>query len=198
MKRNEVDKRIVRTKAAIRSAFLELVQQQDMSLISISSLVDRAGITRSTFYMYYDSVAAVRDDIEDEIIGHIEKIMDESAWINCMVDPFLMLDAIAKEIARYDEYNRYLLSGTQSGRLLDKLNQRVVEAFVKFVKDKGLDVDVARAKYIAAFVTAGIGECFKLWYNHRSSLTLEELCKRISEMIKCGLSAVGDLYVEKK
>ena len=197
MKRNEVDKRIVRTKAAIRSAFLELVQQQDMSLISISSLVDRAGITRSTFYMYYDSVTAVRDDIEDEIIRHIEKIMDESDWLNCMVNPYVMLDAIAKEIARYDEYNRYLLSGTQSGRLLDKLNQRVVEAFVRFVKDKQLDIDVARAKYIAAFVTAGIGACFKLWYNHRSSLTLEELCKRISEMITCGLSAVGNLYVEK-
>ena len=74
-----------------------------------------------------------------------------------------------------------------SGRLLDKLNGRVVVAFIEYVKEKKPDIDAARAKYVAAFVSAGIGECFKIWYNHKSSLTLEELCRRISEIVTKGL-----------
>lgn len=194
MKQNMVDKRVIRTKAAIRSAFLELVQQQDIAMISISNLVEKAEITRSTFYMYYSSVSAVRDDIENEIIDHVERVMGEGDWLKSMVDPYPMLSAITSEISRYDEYNRYLLSGTQSGRLLEKLNQKIVAAFVDFVSSNNVDIDIARAKYIAAFISAGTCECFRLWYNHQSTLTLQELCKRISEMITRGLSVVKDLY----
>ncbi len=57
------DKRVLRTKSAIRKAFNQLVQTKEMSDISVSELTQAANITRSTFYMYYDSVAAVRDQI---------------------------------------------------------------------------------------------------------------------------------------
>ncbi len=192
MARTGMDKRVIRTKAAIRNAFNELVQKKDISEITISELVEAAGITRSTFYMYFSSVADVRDDIEDEIIRHIDKIMDENDWLKCMVNPYPLLDAISKEIIRYDEYNRYILSESGSGRLFEKLNKRFVSAFLQFVKDNNVDIDAARAKYIVAFVTAGISECFKLWFNHRSSLTLEELCRRISEMVTRGLRILKD------
>ena len=103
--RTGLDKRVIRTKAAIRGAFNELVLQKDISAITISELVQEAGITRSTFYMYFNTVADVRDDIENEIISHIEKIMDENDWPRCMVDPYPLLSAITKEITQYDEYN---------------------------------------------------------------------------------------------
>ena len=193
MKRTEIDKRVLRTKAAIRNAFYELVQDKDMSAISISELVSRAGITRSTFYMYYDSVAAVRDDIEDEIMSHIDKVMSDNDWLKCMVNPYPFLDAIKKEITRYEEFNRYLLSSSNSGRLLEKLNLRVVDAFMQFVSTNQVDIDAARAKYIAAFIAAGIGECFKLWYNHQSTLSLEELCIRMADMVTKGLLILKDI-----
>lgn len=187
-----IDKRVVRTKGAIRSAFNELIHDKDISAITISELVERAGITRSTFYMYYSTVADVRDEIEDEIIAHIDKIMGESDWLKCMVNPYPLLDAITKEITTYDEFNRYILAESSAGTLFDKLNKRVVAAFMQFVADNKVDIDAARAKYIAAFVTAGITECFKLWFNHRSTLTLEELCCRISEMVTKGLLLLKD------
>ncbi len=181
------DKRVLRTKSAIRKAFNQLVQTKEMSDISVSELTQAANITRSTFYMYYDSVAAVRDQIENEIIACIDKVMSEQDWVQCMINPYPLLNAIGMEITKYDEYNRYILCSNNSGRLLDKLNGRVVVAFIEYVKEKKLDIDAARAKYVAAFVSAGIGECFKIWYNHKSSLTLEELCRRISEIVTKGL-----------
>ena len=191
--RTGLDKRVIKTKAAIRGAFNKLVLQKDISEITISELVKEAGITRSTFYMYYNTVADVRNDIEDEIISHIDKIMGEYDWVKSMVDPYPLLDAITKEITQYDEYNRYIMSPSGSGTFFEKINRRVVSAFMQFVSDSKIEIDAARAKYIVAFATAGISECFKLWFNHRSSLTLEELCKRISEMVTMGLAVVKDI-----
>ena len=186
------DKRVVRTKNSIRKAFNELVQNKEMSEISVSELTSAAKITRSTFYMYYDSVAAVRDQIENEIMAHIDRIMNEQDWLSCMVNPYPLLDAICREITKYDEYNRYILCSNNTGRLLDKVNARVVAAFIEYVKANDIEIDVARSKYVAAFVTAGISECFRIWYNHKSSLTLEELCRRISEAVTKGLEILKD------
>jgi len=196
MAQKTVDIRIVKTKTAVRKAFNEFVQVKDMSNISVSELARRAHITRSTFYMYYESVEAVRDEIENEIFEHVEKVMDEQDWLNCMVNPYPLLEALCKEIGKYDEYNRYILCSRNTGRLLDKMTDKVVQTFLKHVESQKIDIDASRAKYIAAFISAGTAECFKLWFNHKSSLTLEELCKRISEMISAGLASVKDFKFE--
>lgn len=180
------DRRVLKTKNAIRKAFNELVQTKDMTEISVSELTQAAHITRSTFYMYYDSVAAVRDQIENDIISHLDDIMNRQDWLACMVNPYPLLDSIGKEITKYDEFNRYILCSSNSGGLLEKVSQRVVDAFMKYVVENSISIDASRAKYIAAFVAAGIGECFKIWFNHKSSLSLEELCRRISEMVTKG------------
>lgn len=193
MENQTTDKRVLRTKNAIRKAFNQLVQTKEMSEISVSELTKAANITRSTFYMYYDSVAAVRDQIENEIFAYVDKVMSEQDWVQCMINPYPLLSTIGMEITKYDEYNRYILCSNNSGRLLDKVNGRVVVAFISYVKEKGIDIDAARAKYVAAFVSAGIGECFRIWYNHKSSLTLEELSRRISEIVTKGLEVLKEI-----
>ena len=197
MDNQTTDKRVVRTKNAIRIAFDELVQKKEMSEISVSELTKAAHITRSTFYMYYDSVAAVRDQIENEIMAHIDRIMQEQDWVSCMVNPYPLLNAICTEITKYDEYNKYILCSNNPGRLLDKVSTRVVRAFTEYMLKHNVDIDVARAKYIAAFVSAGICECFRIWYNHQSTLTLEELCKRISELVTKGLELIKDIQFDE-
>ena len=187
------DKRVIRTKNAIRKAFNELVIEKEMSEISVSELTEKAGITRSTFYMYYDSVEAVRDQIENEIFAYIDKVMSEQDWVQCMINPYPLLSTIGKEITKYDEYNRYILCSHNSGSLLDKVNGRVVHAFINYTSNTNLNIDAARAKYVAAFVSAGILECFRIWYNHKSTLTLEELCRRISEIVTKGLQILKDI-----
>ena len=187
------DKRVLRTKNTIRKAFNELVQTKEMSEISVSELAQAANITRSTFYMYYDSVSAVRDQIENEIFAYIDKIMSEQDWVQCMVNPYPLLNTIGREITKYDEYNRYILCSSNSGRLLDKVNGRVVTSFIKYAEENKLNIDASRAKYVAAFVSAGIGECFKIWFNHKSSLSLEEMCRRISEIVTKGLEILKNI-----
>ena len=197
MKNGGVDKRIFKTKNAIRTAFKELVQVKDMSDITISELTEKAGVTRSTFYMYYDSIGAVRNDIEDVILAHIEKIMSEANLVQSMLNPYPLLFAITNEINKYDEYNRYILSSNNSGELLDKLKKLVIDAFVSTMqKNTQIKVNVAKAKYIAAFCTAGICETFKMWFNHQSSLTLEELCSHISQMVTKALALANEMIRE--
>lgn len=192
MKNGGIDKRVIKTKNAIFEAFKKLVQEKDMSDITISELTQKANITRSTFYMYYDTVADVRNDIENEIIARIDKIMSEADMAEAMSSPYVLLSTLADEIARQDQNNRYILSSSTSGQLLDKINERIVAAYMHCIgetSDKNLDL--GKVRYFIAFAAAGITECFKIWFNHKSSITLEELCKNISDAVQKGVGLVS-------
>lgn len=194
MKEGKVDKRILKTKNAIFTSFKELVEQKDMADISISELTMKAGITRSTFYMYYNSVSDVRDDIENEIIARIDKIMTEDEIGHSLTNPYQLLSTVAEEITKQDQNNKYILSSSSSGRLIDKINDIIVDAYMKSLSANpaSAGIDIKKAKYVVAFAVAGMTECFKIWFNHKSSLTLEELCMHISDTVSKGISFLFD------
>lgn len=193
MKNGGIDKRVIKTKNAIFEAFKQLVQEKDMSDITISELTQKANITRSTFYMYYNTVGDVRTDIENTIMARIDRIMSETAIRNSIRNPYPLLSMLADEILKQDQNNRYILSSSTSGQLMDKINDRIVEAYMHWFKEnEGSTNDIGKVKYIVAFAAAGMTECFKIWFNHKSSLTLEELCKNISDAMSKGISLMTD------
>lgn len=192
MKNGGIDKRVIKTKNAIFEAFKQLVQEKDMSDITISELTQKANITRSTFYMYYDTVGDVRTDIENEIIARIDKIMSEADMVEVMKSPYTLLSTLADEIAKQDQNNRYILSSSTSGQLLDKINERIVAAYMhRLAETTDKNLDMGKVRYVIAFAAAGITECFKIWFNHKSTITLEELCKHISDAVSKGVDWVS-------
>lgn len=192
MKNGGIDKRVIKTKNAIFEAFKQLVQEKDMADITISELTQKANITRSTFYMYYDTVGDVRSDIENGIIAGIDKIMSETDILNSIKNPYPLLSMLADEILKQDANNRYILSSSTSGQLLDKINDRIISAYMHwFSSHEGSTSDLGKTKYIVAFAAAGMTECFKIWFNHKSSLTLEELCKNISDAMSKSISSLS-------
>lgn len=136
MKNGGIDKRVIKTKNAIFEAFKQLVQEKDMSDITISELTQKANITRSTFYMYYNTVGDVRTDIENTIMARIDRIMSETDIRNSIRNPYPLLSMLADEILKQDQNNRYILSSSTSGQLMDKINDRIVEAYMPLVQRK--------------------------------------------------------------
>ncbi|MEG2688758.1 MAG: hypothetical protein RSA24_06280, partial [Clostridia bacterium] len=182
MKSGTIDKRIIKTKQAMRSAFIELVQEKNMSELSISGLTKVANITRSTFYMYYQSIGDVRDEIENEMIKSLEKFLLNNNIRQVLENPYPFLRALSDKIMSYDEMNHYLVCGKDSGGLLDKIKSIAVDAFMDSVPEQEQDLRTT-VRYIATFLTAGILDSYKEWFHHQDSISLEDLCKNFSEII---------------
>ena len=48
------DRRFVRTEQSIREAFIILMNEKGFTQISVKQIVERSGINRGTFYIYYE------------------------------------------------------------------------------------------------------------------------------------------------
>lgn len=181
---NGVDKRILKTRHAVRSAFRQLIQQKEMSEITISELTKAANITRSTFYMYYSDVSDVCDEMENEVLRRMEVIIKDMGINNCIKNPYPVLSVLTQEIMRVDEYNKYMVNGKNSSQLIGKIKTRIVDLLTDYIAAKGT-ADIMVIRYVATFITAGILDTYKEWYNN-NGISLEEMCRYCSNIILNG------------
>ena len=75
MVEKKTDRRILKTKRALRESLLYLLKEQPIQKISVSRLCEKSDINRSTFYTYYSSPMNLLESIEDEILNTLEEDM---------------------------------------------------------------------------------------------------------------------------
>lgn len=68
-----MDRRILKTKKAVRAAFSALLKEKNISQITVSELAEKADIDRRTFYLHYSAVSDIVREIESEAIEELEK-----------------------------------------------------------------------------------------------------------------------------
>ncbi len=73
---NELDERYSTVENAIFDAFFLLINEKDMSKITVSDLVKKTGIVRSTFYNHYENIPALIEAAEDKTINDIFTLME--------------------------------------------------------------------------------------------------------------------------
>ncbi len=66
-----MDLRIQKTKASIKSAFLELRKKKPVEKITVTELSRLAEINKATFYLHYSDIYSLTDEMEDEAIDDI-------------------------------------------------------------------------------------------------------------------------------
>lgn len=74
---NEIqDERYHVADEAIYDAFFLLLKEKELDKITVSDVIKRAGIVRSTFYKHYENIPALVTAIEDKTIQDIFSIME--------------------------------------------------------------------------------------------------------------------------
>lgn len=103
--RRETDRRVVRTKNAIKTALLSLMEENEICEITISELTRKAGINRRTFYTHYRSISEISEEIESEMVALLSEIVlkiDLNNICQSVYNVFVELDEIVS--AEFDYY----------------------------------------------------------------------------------------------
>ncbi|WP_347287899.1 TetR/AcrR family transcriptional regulator [Staphylococcus xylosus] len=63
------DRRVRKTKNAIKQAFIKLLAEKELERITIQDITTLADINRGTFYLHYEDKYLLLSDLEDEILA---------------------------------------------------------------------------------------------------------------------------------
>jgi AcrR family transcriptional regulator len=127
------DRRVRRTRANLQRALMELVAEEDLSQISVADVVDRADVSRSTFYDHYRDVhelaeAASTSMVEDLIASLTAIDRAPADPSDAGEDPNPAVTAFFTHFAEHAGLYRSLLGPTGSARVIEHVRLRTTAA----------------------------------------------------------------------
>lgn len=180
-----VDKRVLKTKRAIFTAFAELLSEKDLSHITITDIANKADINRKTFYNYYTNIYEVMEEIENLTVSTFEKRLDEiefedmSSFINQLFIQFT--ETINSDL----EFFSHLFKTNNRSILIVKIVDALKEYIMKRIEEKQ-EIDVDTFNMIADFCVPGIISVYMSWFVSNQSISIETLSSRLTKLILNG------------
>ena len=182
------DLRVQKTHAAIRNAFTSMICEMDANKITVQALTERARIHRQTFYLHYNSL----EDLYDEIIG--ETLAKFAAVGASMDPPFDMREfhrRFFQQCARLEKHEERLLCSPSYyfyGRKL--LLAGLTQSQTRYNAYEQWPPEVQ--EMIRRFLYVNLLDFYRQWVLNGKKMTLEELTVFTSKLMFSGLSEFID------
>lgn len=176
-----MDKRMLRTREAIRCALLSLLNQKDVSQIRVSELTEKAAISRKTFYLHYSSVDEALQELENEIEQWLlAQLAQSDVWDN-RHDLYSILSRMDRALQEHETYSCYL----ENRRSRYFLMYRLKNSIVRMVKEQlqqnipGAEEDMEAA---ADFAVSGVLSMYYEWLTAQQ-VTLRQLADKAQKLL---------------
>ena len=183
--RRSTDRRVVRTRKAIREAFFKLMENQDYHKITIASVAREADIDRKTFYLHYRSVS----DLVDEVIRDEAQKIVASSDGDKGLDVSKLFQSISLALAPDMTRSKRVLQHVSLQDVLDRLEASLVDVLMED-NVLGLRRDDPYVPYIVSFFCAGLVAVYRRWLIADSEIPLESLAGATSACLFDGLNGV--------
>ncbi len=188
--RHSTDRRVVRTRKAIRDAFLRLMGEQDYHKITIASIAREADIDRKTFYLHYDSVSDLVDEIVlDEARVMVDGCREAFAGTDRSFDVSKLFQSISDALASDAAASKRVVEHISMQDILDRMEASLVEVLMED-NPLGISHDDPYLPYIVSFFCAGLISVYRRWMIGESDISLENLASATSVCMFDGLNGV--------
>ncbi len=160
-----------KTRELIKKTFAELMnEKKELNKITVTELVKRADITRSTFYTHYDDIYEVVNDYQLETI---ELLVSDDKVLDSIQDIYNYFDDIFECLKKNEKIYKMLLVSNGSLIFLEQLKklagEKIYYAMRNIIKNnKYLELDVS-------FYMSGIISELVKYFRGQSDYSLEEL-----------------------
>lgn len=161
----------------LKEAFWQLYKIKPITSITIKEITDKAGYFRSTFYLYYEDIYHIYQEIEDELL---------LKWVN-----------LVAEIPTIDSYDLYVenmieffdINGEEIYYFL--INDK--ETFVNDLKDKlysNVALMQSEVSMINEYYISGMIGFFMEWYPNKDTISSKEAWTTYSSLLPESISTL--------
>lgn len=169
------NKRTRFTRVCIGEAIFALMDKKEYKDIRISDIVKRAGVSRMTFYHYYESKEDALADFFHEIVaGYIRECISEKETIGKFHD----ITSIVHALKYFDRYAGFIL------KLVDaKLYYIVIDAMNAYMKNR-IQPRYKLPLYELYFYGGALLNVFIMWELNGKKESAEEIAGMVADSIK--------------
>lgn len=182
--RQKIDRRIVKTRRAIRQAFLKLLAEKGIDKITVSALAREADIDRKTFYLHFSSIDELIEQEADLIVERVASALSapaKKAEENRFLDMKRVLVELAAVAEENEEVSRHVISSLSIDQMVEALREPVRRAALESIADKDA-IDEQGLDYILRFYIAGTLSVFTSWFMSERSQPIDQVVDIVEQI----------------
>ncbi|MFC7678437.1 TetR/AcrR family transcriptional regulator [Paenibacillus sp. GCM10028914] len=191
MKEN-VDRRIVRTKKALRDALTALMKEKTFDEITVSDLTTRADINRGTFYLHYRDKYDLLEQSEEEIMEGIRQTKSKKKLLkrediprfDFMNEPIPVVTELFEYLQENAEFMTVILGAKGDPafhvKLKSVMRDIMAEGILLHLKEEDLIVPLG---YLSAYAISAQLGVIQHWLDTGMKESPEEVSLIISRLV---------------
>ncbi len=185
MEKGKVDRRVRYTKALLKGALVDMLQEQHISSISIKALCERADVNRSTFYAHYKDQYDLLEQVEEEVNDNLRKSLSGEIFKEYKDVSNGMLTRILEYLKKNATLCKVLLSSNSGFRFQDN-----IIALAQLVTDQMVpNEDVRNQEYLNLFGVTGAISVVQKWLDDGMIETPAQISELILRASMYGLNS---------
>ena len=191
-----LDRRIVRSRNAILSAFERLLMEKPLADITVSAIAREANVDRKTFYVHFGTVDGLLDaiavDVVEMIVDSVEKTlasMDGDTNERALSAAATFFKTVNEALCNNLVLNRQLIENIPLDDFMAPLEHEIAERDLlpQGLKDEMFD-------YYLAFLLSGIIGIYRTWALSDGSVPIERVSEVANDLTLNGLSSLESRF----
>ena len=177
------DRRVRKTRSALKSALTTLMKQKTINSISVKELTDLADINRGTFYLHYKDVSDLLSQSEDDLLDELMATVDAFPADIIKNDPATLFGGLYRLCLANADMVRILISENGDIKFLNKLKKLLRD---KCLNDWSNNLRKMGLEHFDAYYSFIVGGCLSLlqyWFSDGMKETPEELAEITASFI---------------
>jgi len=188
---NYLERRYRHTHSRIRETFEKLILELPFRDVSVTHLCTEACINRKTFYLHYESMEALMEELIDEMVCQIQKFLEQSQ--TGISTPVMegKLEGFFCLLSQRQELHKRLICSPDYAfafhRITDKLAQYNAEyTHMADVPDQFFQQVVTR------FLTSSVMPIYRDWLMAGKPVSEKQLAAYVEKLMLHGLNSMID------
>jgi len=206
MENRKIDRRILRTRHALRAALLELVKEKSFDSLSVEEITERANLGRATFYLHYKDKEDLLLEEFREIASNRVQVLSEipvllwksnQGQIELADDhmPLMPLLLVFEHASQNADLYRILLRGESSRRIVEQIREIIVQAINEIVRTRMQPELAPRlpqvpVEMLAAYFSGALMSTLNWWLEQSEPMLPEEMTRNFQHLFFPGVMQV--------
>lgn len=184
------DRRTKRTKQLLKNAFIELLSEKKLTEITVKELCDKADINRGTFYLHYQDIYAMKQQLEEEIYADLFAIVNKAPSNINMEASYLLFLEIFRFIEKEKPLLNVLLGPNGDISFLRQIRTIFKERYLESLLKEKENTSLTYLNYSYNYIASGFIGLVEDWMTQPTPPEIEEMAKLTSRIVFDGIPSL--------
>lgn len=192
------DRRVIRTKNALREAFIEIVKEKNYENVTVEDITSRANVGRTTFYLHYqDKEDLLLEELEEQLLLVSTEFTQHPLLFWVRERKGTMIKIVLENIKTNSDIYR-MMSRDQSNKAYERFKKIIMRITWKMINEspwaqRRIKFMTIPVELLIEFFSGAMWASIVWWARTDFELSVDEMAKSCQKLFYPGLKKALNL-----